>query len=686
MSTSEAGGSWKEALDAAVAHFLAEGGEDPSRIIVELQRAASEGWERETQADALRRVMPLATTKVLRDARVIPVLDWLVSCWPKDDLSSLLGVFFKSPESGVVKRALEYLEKLGTEAWPELTRLLATSRRWYVLQTAVRTALGIHMGHAEILQALATNPDLEEIGPAIACLTGACSAGEFGRALAQLPRDAKERVLDAYGRRIVREEASAFDYSLHEWWNDRWHRWSEPDEGREALHYIVRAYDKHVHSVLRAQEMSHRGGEPLFSKRLEMLRRNFHNEFSRGHRRGSYESRPRVPFFSTSVLPTDGALHARLTGFSLRRPVPVDVMDVVQLPYVRAYARIDGKPINDLLRDALDDQAEFDTDLESWNGLREKLATARSRLAELEELKARREGEEIDFERSSNFQSSSNRSSPSGARDTPVDEMADVVSRLETMLYVDGHFEQLRTQSERLLKVLSGEEITWERLEPDALLGEFHPVDGAITIYRGMIRLVAGHPALRRLAPREELEHALSTIAELHEMAHAYLVLGESCDGTWWEDYGAASHLLHEALATEYTTRLVEQSEERLVKRVWHVIESMLPAEYRAKALLPASAEELRAFVLEVRAGRLVAGPTQALLQGLPVGQRSLRLRLEWISDAPGVSGVVGQGDRSNEPALGLPSQAQHGDMMQSGPHARVEVLEPRPAKMPGTK
>jgi hypothetical protein len=241
---------------------------------------------------------------------------------------------------------------------------------------------------------------------------------------------------------------------------------------------------------------------------------------------------------------------------------------------------------------------------------------------------------------------------------------------------------------------------------------------------------------------------------------HAYLVLGECCDGRPWDGYQAAPHLLHEALATAYTDRFLQASGDRFTLDVWQGLASLLPREYQAHRELPTGGEALRAFVMEVRRGRPVSGlseftiqflqglvpnatalarmlgpeayldlwitlehhqqegtgtrwehagvrwvrlfrrlasrhraavailsrtmglqwPTRselrrwqlaALFDGLPVGGGSLRLKVEWIDDTPGLSAVVGAGDLANEPALGLPS---YDTLRAQG----FEVLRPR--------
>jgi hypothetical protein len=383
--------------------------------------------------------------------------------------------------------------------------------------------------------------------------------------------------------------------------------------------------------------------DPFLRRRVDTFHGDLFGDLTRTRKR--HEGAARIaPLYAKSPLSAHDDPYARITGFRLSKPVFVDIVELVHLPYIRQHARIPGEAIDVLLGGALGNLGFGMQVLRAWGAQRERLAWARQDLArQVDSLEGLwRTGEATSGPTAEHLSQAT----------AQVIRLMGQVKTAEERLRNDGDFEQFRVQSIALADALAGRNVTWDRLELDGLLGEFHPADATVTIYSSMIRILSGHPRLQQLgAPRADLEDALRMVAEMHEMAHAYLILGQDCDGASWDRYGDASYRLHEGLATAYTRRLAENADP-IVKGVWYALEAMLPEEYRTDGLLPRSAEELRAFVLQARAGQAASEAAKVLFQGQPVGNGSLRLDFEWIERMLGSSSGPFQ-DLPNKPALG---------------------------------
>jgi hypothetical protein len=354
--------------------------------------------------------------------------------------------------------------------------------------------------------------------------------------------------------------------------------------------------------------------------------------------RATAEATRLAPSFLRSPLPANEDVHARAMGLWLSEPVFVDVVDHVRLPYLRRSARIAGEPIDAVIDSVVPDSGGLETSQSLWDDAREKLADARHDLAaHVSRLESMWRQDDGDAGPLSN-RHPANSSERQRLVDAVTARMGDV-ARTEREIREHGPLHTRRNDFNLLADRLAARHVTWDRLELDGLLGEFHPVDRTITIYANMIRILAGHPKLRALgAPRSDVEGALRRIALLHEMAHAYLVYGADCDGACWHGYHNASQSLHESLATEYTHRLARE-DGSLVRAVWETLEPLLPSEYRADGL-PASGEQLRAFVVMARTGQVVQGPASVLFEGAPIGRRSMRLNPARMKSNPAAATV----------------------------------------------
>lgn len=665
------------------------------------------GWDALRRRDeAMNRIRP-ALKKIETYSGPEEVLDWLTQCGPPEGMVEVLNEFLSVAE--LAEMVPPYLADLGEAARPTLMEILegriANPSR--ATQSTIEPALQVGISVAEILHALGRNTDRQAVGRAVehlARLDEARTSAELG-ILTPTER--------SYLRDCLAEHLS--EYLLRDL------SYIAKRYGGYELEYLFRGF----HDVYELRRLISRL-QPVWGRRdvRLLLERIGHGSHEVSLIKKLFDSRGEMDF-------------GLLTGMTLAEPLSFEYDDTLRFQYLLEYGRTaNERPLRPLIANLT--EGESPETLVGLEQLRDdtldKLASLRSELEALERAEAER-GERKEERRER------------GGGGRSFSPLEGEIRELEQ--YLNGsRFDPLRSASNKLIPALAERGVTFERWEPEGLLGEFRPPNRTATIYTGMIRLIAASPAMKTLGSEDEIESALRRIAEIHEAMHGQIILAHTCDGQSWQPYEESPYCLHEALASVYTRRFAESLDDnRLLLSVLGALESLLPAEYQEMALLNSlSGEDLRAFLLQARnsqtaqsvvettnevllIARSEAGLLAAILdetaydrlrkivaevseeirsaadapslvqacgalfrritdeaseaiplieilgaldwpsevqmaywqilescRGGTVGDASLRLRIEWIGETPGLSAVAGYEDIANSASLGLPN------------------------------
>lgn len=198
-----------------------------------------------------------------------------------------------------------------------------------------------------------------------------------------------------------------------------------------------------------------------------------------------------------------------------------------------------------------------------------------------------------------------------------------------------GQYRTLFAATEHLAGLLREVGCSFEGLAaPDGVLGEYQPVDRAITLFSPMLDLAAD--AVAQVVQSEAWEGeaiaaGVRTVVELHELAHAHLHLGRDARHSIWQSPEHASSAFHEALAQVYTRRMVDKIGDPMLSSILDTMEDWLPPEYRyGDVLAGLDPEALRQHVVARRVGshpRSLFEVARAVLAALP-GYLELRKSL----------------------------------------------------------
>jgi len=423
---------------------------------------------------------------------------------------------------------------------------------------------------SDILEALSRNKNDPLVGETLCWLLdfSKIPSIEFESAWHALPMSIQSRFASLLGESTVNQYYRYFNRAL----------WRQKD--MIGYRYIIHNWQ---HIQRRISRIERQFGSTVFRTREWRLN-------SLPHRAGRFHRVPQMPFHFASQRygagsPIDlDAAFVSVLGFSLDSSIVFEYTDELRFEYLLEHARMPGELRLDAFIAEFDIQPERMVAMQkSADGLRDEMAQLQYRYESLvRELEPQIDSIETRF-------------SPQ------LEKMASQISEIQDRL--EDEYFLLVEVSQRLIPQLSEVGITWERIETEGILGEFQPLNRTATIYSGMIRLAASSPQFSELMPTEELVDSLHQIAEIHEAAHGYLILGRNCNSEKWDDYGAASYRLHEAIAMAYTSRVLARIDcPSSVRDLFENIDQMLPVEYRvAIRLNDVSAENLRQFASKVR-------------------------------------------------------------------------------------
>lgn len=692
------------------------------------------GWDaRQRRDEAMNRIRPVLKKDMWRSG-MEDVLDWLTQCGPPEGMLEVLNEFLGVTE--LADMVPPYLAELGEEARPTLTEILkgrindSGDSTLEAIEPSLQTGLSV----AEILHALGRNPDRQTVGRAVerlARLNEAQVATEL-RNLSPTERSyLQECLMECLYRSLLRDLEYVAYESGHSYFIDIFRGFQNVYELR--------------HSITRFQSVFGRRDVRFLLERIN---------------HGSHE----LSLIKKLFGPQEEMDFSLLTGVTLSETLSFDYDDTLRFQYLLEYGRTaNERPLRPLIANLIEgENPETLVGLEkARDDTLDKIAFLRSELEARERAEAER-GERKEERREG----------------PPLFPIEEEINELEQYLN-SSRFEVLRNASDKLIPALAERGVTFERWEPEGLLGEFRPPSRTATIYTGMIRLLANSPAMKSLASPAEVESALCRIAEIHEALHGQIILAHTCDRQSWQPYEESPYCLHEALATAYTRRFVESLDDnRLLLSVLGALESLLPAEYQGTAFLNSlSGEDLRAFLLEARGSQtarsivettnevlsivrseagllaaildetaydrlrgivaeiseeiLSAADAPSLIQacgalfrriageaseaislieilgeldwpgevqmaywqilescrGGPVGDASLRLRIEWIGETPGLSAIAGYQDLQNSASLGLPdfeAAAREAGLSPDDPAFRIlkeRIVRPRRPK-----
>lgn len=680
-----------------------------------------EGWDAlRRREEVMNRVRPVLKKKSWAQGLRV-VMDWLVETGPQAGLLELFHEFFANPR--IAYLVPPYIAILKEEARDTLTAILEGRLAghhkddYYRLPAeAVEPSLEAGLAPAEILNALARNPNSYAVGNAllhIAELNGATG-------LQVSRRDLPARAWSYLEECVVRHACLTLF-------------------GR--LESVLQRHSEHPGEVSRLLRQ-------IYDLRLfESNSRFFLDRFPQLNLLWSkFNLRPSGSGIFRELFKTSRELDFNsLTGLILPKPIKIEYDDTLRFQYLLEYGRTETNASLRALMADLTGRAELER-LIKLEQERDEWVDVLSNLYSELETQPRREEEEERYRRRD--EAGGLRPQSEEWRDEP--EMSPVERRIiQAERYLNGdHFAELREASASLIPALVERGVTFVRWEPEGLLGEFRPPSRTATIYTGMIRVLAGSPLMRSLGGHTEVEESLRTIAEIHEAMHGHVILATTCDGHSWEKFADSSYCLHEAIVNAYTHLAVERMDDNsLLAALLKQLESLLPPEYKGAAFLKnLSPEDLRRFLLAARddtpastmaetvAGILSAIRSEAgLLAALmgeadyrsfqdavssaaaeilnstsesefieaccelfrrveaeaswavpllenhagvswpdelteaywlitaacplgPVGRSSLRLRIDWIGDTPGLSALAGYSDITNSASLGLPN------------------------------
>jgi hypothetical protein len=563
------------------------------------------GWDaRRRRDEAMSRIRP-ALKKIEAYSGPKEVLDWLTRCGPAEGLLELYNEFLDEPE--IASDVLPYLGKLGEEARPTLIKVLegrVDHQDNRITREAVEPALQAGLSVAEILRALALNPDSREVGEALHHLTRlnearvAAELKNLGQAERSFLRDCLALHLSDYVLRDLSHFARHY-YGRHEW------------------EYLFRGFQD-VYDLRR------------FISRLESV---WGRSGARLMLKEAGGTAHQLSLIRKLFGPGDEMNFGLLTGVTLTEPLSFEYDDTLRFEYLMEYGlTANERPLRPLISD-LSREERHERLVESPERLvalererdrtLDKLAYLRSELEAAQRAEAERE-ERLDELNENEWRETGRREIEilrAELRESPrLSLLEEQIRELERRLS-GGYFDPLHDASNNLTRALSETGVTFERWEPEGLLGEFRPPNRTATIYTGMIRLLAASPVMKRLGSADKVEGALRRIAEIHEAMHGQIILAHTCDGQTWQPYEQSPYCLHEALATAYTRRFVESlGDNRLLLSVLDALESLLPAEYQGSSFLGSlSGEGLRAFLLDARRSKTAGSIAQAANEVLSI-------------------------------------------------------------------
>ena len=197
-----------------------------------------------------------------------------------------------------------------------------------------------------------------------------------------------------------------------------------------------------------------------------------------------------------------------------------------------------------------------------------------------------REGEEAARRDRSEDRDSSRRGSE-GLRGE-IEAIAQSIYEAEQMLEgPEGRLRPLVSATEQLLPYLREQRLRFLAVPIEGVLGEYSPLDEAVTLYPPMADLVAGDLGLQLpggsgYGPTPGTYSAnLQVLILIHEMAHAVSHLGLNLDGQSWQGFRDAPRAWHETIAQYYTSWVLRQSGEDDLASLFTALVQKQPAEYR---------------------------------------------------------------------------------------------------------
>lgn len=498
------------------------------------------------------------------------LLDWLVRLGPPEETAALLRELL--PNWSIGQYVPQYLSGLGEDGRAVLVKILegGVDESAGLPDAAVVPSLNAGLTMADILRALARNDNPEAVGPALSQLIDYRSGPELRDALRNLRYDERSYLRSCLTERLMSDALSEFTNLLERNFGEPYYS----SAGRYIMRGLLRAANirSRMSYLQRIFGDSRLGFFPADPGQRDWL--------SRSH--VMTRLLPRVQEMLGSLPHLD---FGPLTGLALDGSPAFEYDDNLRFQYLADYGRAKGDtPFLYFIKDATAGEVDVERLVElerERDDYRDKVSLLRS------ELEA--------WRRETGW--------------TGEKEVLDLGRQLEgeireTEQFVNGErFDALRRASEELTPKLTSAEVTFERWEPEGLLGEYHPLDRTATIYTGMIHVLAASPAMHGAGSFDEVERALLDIAEIHEAVHGHLIHATTCDRESWQCYKDSSYRLHEALATAYTRRFIEGLQpDGVISRVLDALEPLLPAEYQAARLLAdLSGEDLRSLLIAAR-------------------------------------------------------------------------------------
>lgn len=498
------------------------------------------------------------------------LMDWLARLGPPDETANLLREFL--PNWSIGQHVPPYLSGLGEHGRPVLVEILegGVNGGEGLASASVQPGLEAGLTVADILHALARNDKRQAVAYAMNRLLNFAAGPELRDALRQLPHAARSYLRDCLMELLESEALSEFENVLR----SNFGGFDYSSTGAGLLRALQRAPDlrsrmKHLQRV-------------FGDSRLNLLPSHDRQEWLRQ----SDVMTRLLPLATEMLAPLPDLNFGPLTGLALAEPLTFEYDGNLRFRYLVELGRVKGDfPVRYFIEDATGGKFNAETLVNLERGrddLRDRVSLMRG---ELETWRRRTEW--------------------TADKEVPgfVRELEDEIVEMERS--VDGErFEGLRRASEELVPKIAEAGVTFERWEPEGLLGEYRPTDHTVTIYTGMIRILAASPAMQGAGSFDEVERALIDLAEIHEAAHGHLISATTCDRESWQGYADTPYSLHEALVTAYTRRFAEslQPGGGVMTRVLDALEPLLPAEYRAaRPLARLSGEDLRGLVIAAR-------------------------------------------------------------------------------------
>jgi hypothetical protein len=500
------------------------------------------------------------------------IVERLVAVGPQEGLGDSVSRILKTPDSAgrrnVIRNEVAKME--AGEAWVVLAGVLAHDPDDDNVYQACHTALQMGRSRADVLQALARNPASNAIeGSVYELVNRPGDSHELLLAWVGLPKKQQRRIRQslAEGTRLTLQRELRYLFRDRAWPSVQF---LTTFKGLADFLLVADDLDTRITRSFIQGESTRKAATRMWAEALPRRRED-------------------LPYLRALLAPISKEpltrSFARVTGRCQLRTMGFEYTDVLRFDYLAKYAKdYDGRP---LTRRGTFEGLELDGLIEQqlkWDDARDHAAQLRNELRQaLQRLERRREGDATKRD------------------DRELTGLLEELKEAELTLESSERFQLLKEASCTLINRFHESGVTWERFEPEGILGEYQHADGTATVYTGMIRITAAAPPMRSVGSRDEAFAAILAVAEIHEAAHGHLIDSADCDGGSWAGFKEAPFTLHEALATTLTRRIVEQQEDERVTAALNVLEDLLPPEYQiGRTLHGLRAERLRTFLLDV--------------------------------------------------------------------------------------